>query len=340
MVRELTSVKRYPFAIWSLPGSSSWKGIRQLDHGVNTVFDLDSNGFLVAPFDKDKAQKFIRNDQEIQSLDELHNLISIHNKSLTNRIAEPIQLSYDDYLESCRSIIDSLNRGEADKVVLSRVKSISFDKQPNRFFIRLMESYPQAMVFMYSFGNEIWIGASPEILFKGNLTSFSTMALAGSMPLMDDPQWADKEIQEHAYVENYIEAILKERALKYLKEGPITTKAGPVLHLKTEYKGEIDPPSIKALIKALHPTPAVCGMPLERAKALIKRHEQHDRLDYTGFFGPINNNELNLFVNLRSAMITPNKLHLFLGGGITKDSDPEQEWKETEWKAKTLLSIL
>jgi isochorismate synthase len=340
MAAEFASVKRYPFAIWSLPGSTSWKGIRQLDHLINANFDLDSDGFLVAPFDKDKAPKFIRCDQEIQSLYELENLTSIPIPTIANEIVDPIQLSHEQYVTICRSIIDSLKRGEADKVVLSRVKSVSFTTKIIHFFIQLMESYPKAMVFMYSFGNEIWIGASPETLFKGNSTSFSTMALAGSMPVKEDPQWASKEIQEHAYVEHYIEAILKEKALSYVKDGPNTIQAGPVLHLKSDYQGMIDASSIKPLIKALHPTPAVCGIPLEKALALIKQNEQHDRLDYAGFFGPINNNELNLFVNLRSAMISGNKLHLFLGGGITKDSDPEQEWKETEWKAKTLLSIL
>lgn len=340
MAEELASIKRYPFAIWSLPGSTTWKGIRQLDHVVKPEFDLDSKGFLIAPFDKDKGQKFIRCDQEIQTIEELEELTSIPTRSFGNGKGDPIQISYDNYIKSCQSIIDSLKRGEAAKVVLSRVKTISFNIKPILFFNKLMESYPNAMVFMYSFGNEIWIGASPETLFKGDLTSFSTMALAGSMPVNKDPKWTDKEIQEHAYVENYIEAILKGKELNYVKEGPSTVQAGPVLHLKSEYKGKIEAMEIKPLINALHPTPAVCGIPLEKALDLIKQNEKHDRMDYTGFFGPIANNELNLFVNLRSAMILGDKLHLFLGGGITKDSDPDQEWKETEWKAKTLLSIL
>jgi isochorismate synthase len=340
MAEEASRAKRHPFAIWSLPGSSNWKGIRQHDDVIKTEFELDTEGFLVAPFQKEKPIKFIRHDIEIRSLEELDHLTSFSTKSDDNLKDEPVQIRYQDYLTTCQLLIDSLKRGEAAKVVLSRIKSVPFEIEPIHFFIKLMEAYPNAMVFMYSFGEEIWIGASPETLFKGDSGSFTTMALAGSMPLTEDPEWKSKETEEHAYVENYIEAILDKKELSYVKEGPSTIQAGPVLHLKSQYSGQIESTEIKSFIEALHPTPAVCGIPLLKALELIKQFEKHDRLDYAGFFGPAANNELNLFVNLRSAMISGDKMHLFLGGGITKDSDAVQEWKETELKAETLLSIL
>ena len=73
---------------------------------------------------------------------------------------------------------------------------------------------------------------------------------------------------------------------------------------------------------------------------MISNTEAHQRFDYTGYFGSVFNKELKLFVNLRSARYSNGEALLYLGGGITKDSTIEDEWKETEIKAQTLLSIL
>jgi isochorismate synthase len=92
------------------------------------------------------------------------------------------------------------------------------------------------------------------------------------------------------------------------------------------------------LLIKLHPTPAVCGIPKENAKEMIREFEKHRRGDYTGYFGPVKTGDVSLFVNLRSAFVNNNKMFLFIGGGITADSKPEKEWDETELKAKTLLN--
>ncbi|MEZ4906141.1 MAG: chorismate-binding protein [Saprospiraceae bacterium] len=72
-------------------------------------------------------------------------------------------------------------------------------------------------------------------------------------------------------------------------------------------------------------------------------NENHKRKYYTGFCGHINiveNNELSLFVNLRSMEIYKNSFVLYLGGGIIKGSNPDSEWQETENKALTLSKML
>jgi len=90
------------------------------------------------------------------------------------------------------------------------------------------------------------------------------------------------------------------------------------------------------------PTPAVAGQPKEDAIQFIKELEPHDRDYYTGFLGPVAQakGEIDLFVNLRCLKITPDYLSLYVGGGITLDSDPADEWNETRWKAESLLKIL
>jgi isochorismate synthase len=95
------------------------------------------------------------------------------------------------------------------------------------------------------------------------------------------------------------------------------------------------------LVEALHPTPAVAGQPKDEAIRYIKELEPHDREYYTGFLGPVTKDrEMDLFVNLRCMKVTPEFLALYVGGGITLDSDPADEWEETRLKAESLLQIL
>jgi isochorismate synthase len=94
------------------------------------------------------------------------------------------------------------------------------------------------------------------------------------------------------------------------------------------------------LIRSLHPTPAVCGLPREKALQLIEKHETHNRNLYAGLIGYKSKEELNVFVNLRCMQVTENDFLLYVGGGITDQSIPENEWNETENKAKTLMRVL
>jgi isochorismate synthase len=85
----------------------------------------------------------------------------------------------------------------------------------------------------------------------------------------------------------------------------------------------------------------VAGQPKDDAIRFIKELEPHDREYYTGFLGPVTkDSEIDLFVNLRCMKITPKYLSLFVGGGITLDSDPADEWAETHLKVESLLKIL
>ncbi len=82
-------------------------------------------------------------------------------------------------------------------------------------------------------------------------------------------------------------------------------------------------------------------MPQKEAQAYIDQHEGHDRSLYSGFLGECKTDgEVQLFVNLRCMQIMENELDLFIGGGITADSEPEEEWKETEQKATILKRFL
>jgi isochorismate synthase len=95
------------------------------------------------------------------------------------------------------------------------------------------------------------------------------------------------------------------------------------------------------LVKALHPTPAICGLPKEEALRFILENENYDRKYYAGFLGEWNKaNQSDLFVNLRCLEVENEKVNLYVGCGITKDSNPEKEFIETENKSMTMRNIL
>ena len=100
-----------------------------------------------------------------------------------------------------------------------------------------------------------------------------------------------------------------------------------------------------SLVDLLHPTPAVCGLPKEAAKQFILENENYNRSYYTGFLGELNmglqnKNDSHLFVNLRCMEIEKNEAYIYVGGGITKESNPEEEWEETVAKSNIMLKVL
>ena len=332
---HITIESDFPFAFWSLPGSSKWQGIVQDNTQIETAISEIVEGFLVCPFNKESGLRIIRPDTKITMLDDFDIVNSNASKSEI-----PKETSKEEYLTQCTLLIDKIKNGESAKVVLSRVKKKACGLDAKTLFLRLLDKYPQAMVFMYSFGDEVWIGASPETLLKVENGDFMTMALAGSKGVNEQREWTEKEMKEQAYVEVYIENILKNNNISFHKIGPKDISAGPVNHLLTEFKGKLEKSDFSPLLNELHPTPAVCGIPLQEANNIINHLELHNRRDYTGFIGPIYSDKAHMFVNLRSAMLVNQDLFLYLGGGITEGSIPEEEWNETELKADTLLSIL
>ena len=105
--------------------------------------------------------------------------------------------------------------------------------------------------------------------------------------------------------------------------------------------------TLKKVIAALHPTPAVCGLPKQSAKNFIRENEGYNREYYSGFLGELNLDlvtfktaQTDLFVNLRCVKILKDKAQLFIGCGITKDSNPEAEYIETINKSMTMKKII
>jgi isochorismate synthase len=197
-----------------------------------------------------------------------------------------------------------------------------------------------------------WLGATPELLVRvEEKRIFKTVALAGTKVFeeginLKNVAWTQKEIEEQALVSRYIINNFKKIRLREFEEhGPKTVIAGNLMHLKTEFSVDMKatnfPQLGSVMLDLLHPTSAVCGMPLEPSLEFLKQHEGYDREFYSGFLGPVNmNNAIDIFVNLRCMQLFEGQAIVYAGAGVTVDSVPEHEWEETEMKLNTLLNVI
>ena len=184
------------------------------------------------------------------------------------------------------------------------------------------------------------MGATPERLITMSGNRLQTMALAGTRPY-GSSEWGNKEKEEQEFVVREIGNTLKQytasELIKYSDAETIC--AGHLEHLRTTITAELSISPIDAA-QALHPTPAVGGVPKQMALDYIGRHEQLDRSLYSGFLGVVSPDQTSLFVNLRCMSIQDHMATVYVGGGITEKSDPQGEWQEVLQKANTMGRIL
>ena len=179
---------------------------------------------------------------------------------------------------------------------------------------------------------------------SGKNGNWKTDALAGTKKISKDDAviWDDKNRLEQQIVVEYMQQQLIKAGIKSTYSEPKTIRSGNLAHLKSEFSFHIDDSSkIGSLLNLLHPSPAVCGFPKKEAFDFITKNEGYDRKYYSGFLGYLDvDNKTDLFVNLRCMQIFKQNLRLFAGGGILPSSELISEWKETEYKLQTILSII
>lgn len=354
-----------PFVLYKQPSSSILQAFFMKEDTPYST-DFQEAGFCFFPFDAAQQNYFFPYKKS------LYNEVQLTDLKLNNDFIKSDTLIEEDEDEKRKHIqlisetIHHLKKEEYQKIVLSRPIHIPFDNiNALAIFERLLVSYPTAMVYMWYHPHEgIWIGATPETLVQFKSKQLKTMALAGTRVYREgfEPDWKDKEREEQELVSTYIQQKLKPFS-NHLKISPTYSKqAGNLVHLNTDISARIDVTKLEEVILSLHPTPAVCGLPTQKAKEYILQNEHYNRSFYTGFLGEIQlpkeksrsnskrnqealaikqlSRETNLYVNLRCMKVEDNYCKLFVGGGITSASNATDEWKETRYKSETLLKVL
>jgi isochorismate synthase len=256
-----------------------------------------------------------------------------------------------DFIYQVNKAVAAMNDGEFHKVVLSKIRleKVPNDFEPETFFLKLCEKYPTAFVYMIQLPEVgCWMGATPEPLLVIEEERVKTVSLAGTQIATDAEvdaySWSSKEVEEQAIVTNFVEKTIQSLGInKYNKIGPKNYRAANLIHIKTTFEfAQTDlNDRFSDLLKALHPTPSVGGLPKTEARDFILANEKHDRSYYTGFLGPVNINEkINIFVNLRCLQLFEKQFVLYSGAGITASSIAENEWIETDNKMMTMMNAI
>lgn len=340
--------KEIPFVVYRKPNDTIVSGVFMEDDLLCYTDDFSESGFVFAPFDADKKAILFPIEKAIIISEKIVN---------TNFIVEDKNFRMDDFskkhhIELVAKTIDEIHENHLKKVVVSRREDVQISEfDLIEIYQKLLQNYQNAFVYVWFHPKVgLWFGATPETLLNTENSAFKTMSLAGTQVYKNTENvvWKSKELEEQQLVTDFIKSQLKSISSNLKIDKTETVKAGNLLHLRTKVTGRLHEKSnLKTLIRALHPTPAVCGLPREKAKKFILENENYDRGFYTGFLGELNLKnkqskiiKSSLFVNLRCMKITNTTASIFVGGGITKDSNAKKEWEETVSKSKVMKRVL
>lgn len=322
--------ERKVFSLYSSQPPEKIKSLKALDN---------KTGFVIAPFETDKKSPILLlhiEKTEVLSMDtEVGNT---ENTECVNTLDDGVS----QYMRNFESISEKLDSEKFLKIVLARKKDVKRSiKHYESLFYKACRLYPhQFICLINTVTSGVWLMATPELLLSGNSGKYSTMALAGTM--RNACEWSDKNRAEQQYVSDYINDVLCRNAIDVKSNSPHTVMAADLYHLCTDFSFHLsDSSSLGSLLAALHPTPAVCGIPADITKEYIISHEGFDRGYYSGFCGMLNPGDTAfLYVSLRCMKIMRDMVSVYAGGGLIKGSIVDDELRETEYKMHSMLRIL
>lgn len=266
------------------------------------------------------------------------------------------------YADGVRRALELIDAGGLEKVVLARALELTSQDPVSvpDLLTRLVLADPGA----YAFAADVTaagdpaprtlVGASPELLVSREGDTVVANPLAGSRPRSGDAaeneariaelRASAKDRAEHAMVADQVAGVLRRFCTEVdAPDGPDVIGTPTMWHLSSRITGRLADPSVSALhlAHALHPTPAVCGVPVPAARDAIRAIEPADRGYYSGMTGWVDaDGDGEWVLAIRGAEVCERTVRLFAGAGVVAGSDPEAEVAETRAKFRTLLRAI
>lgn len=348
--------QRQPFAAYAMPGeddiqflSRPMTGDEDASEENRAYLDIpDWQGFFINRFGNDEEYTvgISRNPEPANPSAGLN----------ADIIPTTLSTSAAEHGQMVRTAISRIERGKVDKIVLAQVTAALSQRSPSKAFMELHGRFPNTFRYIcYTAETGIWMAATPELLVDYDVSNYSlhTMALAGTREAGCASPWDYKNYVEHTMVVTFILNILNYSHFLPLRRDFTELRYGKIEHLYTPIDAYLRSThrdkaweELNSLMRTLSPTPAICGFPPTTAYTTIRELESFDRHCYGGYVGVKEGTRIRAFVNLRCAFVAPcviadgSKAYLYnvyAGGGITEDSIPEDEWKETLAKAQSML---
>lgn len=309
------------------------------------------------------AQNFLsytpQDDLNSKHTAEVQNFIKeLARKSLTEKSSASIKkISDDDFPMWKNKVIESVNEikeNKLQKIVLARKVDYQISGKViwNYVFEKLNSEYPDCLNFLIKSHQDYFFGSSPELLGKFEKDLFRTEALAGSINRGSD-EYEDSDLalllsaskknkKEHDFVIEHLRDKLHQHLINIkIDETPLIKRLKNIQHLQTKIFGKLKEwPKYFQLIDSIFPTPAICGIPTKQSLNELKILEGFDRGLYSGIIGSFNlSGDAEFFVAIRSALVSEDKLTAFAGCGIVEESNPDEEFNETELKLQPIISL-
>ena len=242
--------------------------------------------------------------------------------------------------------------GDIMQVVLSQRMSQDFPASPLTLYRALRALNPSPYMFFYNFGDFHVVGASPEILVRLENGKVTVRPIAGTRPRGKTPEedvalatelLADpKERAEHVMLmdlgRNDLGRVAETGSVK-VTDNMTIERYSHVMHIVSNVEGRLKAgQDAIAVMKATFPAGTVSGAAKVRAMEIIDELEPTKRGVYAGAVGYLGfNGDMDLAIAIRTAVVKDGRLYVQAGGGIVADSVPQNEWQETQNKARAVL---
>lgn len=315
---------------------------------LNGIGDLrGKSGFVFAPFHADDSAPLALLDVATHDVMNVACVVETKPHDFTEKE------SRQDYRRAFDRMQARMAGTSLKKVVLARRADMELAEplEAHEVFAKACAMYPHQMVALVSTTlTGTWLMATPELLIERQGDMWTTMALAGTMATPGP--WSEKNMREQRIVADYIHDCLTRRCAFVNQQPPRTVTAARLFHLRTDFEFALrDGADIVDVLNDLFPTPAVCGMPKQKAMEAILEEEALDRRYYSGFCGPwslphassassANDVATVLYVSLRCMEMEGKSLSLYAGGGLLDESEEATEWEETEKKMQTMKALI
>ncbi len=259
-----------------------------------------------------------------------------------------------EWTDEVAHAVSRIEAGELRKVVLATAMEVGLEGRLDvpATLERLRRTYPNCFRFLLQPTEETsFFGPPPERLVRLEAGRVATEALAGSVGRHENPERDDdlgRSLLESEKLQHeqrlVVDAICEQlRPFGAVREGEQgVRKLTNIQHLQTPISIDLDREThVLEIVEALHPTPAVGGLPPETAMETIRETETFDRGWYAapvGWFDAAGEGEFA--VAIRSAVANGTRATLYAGNGIVADSDPAEEWAEIQHKYRPILDEL
>ncbi|PLR98257.1 isochorismate synthase [Bacillus sp. T33-2] len=265
------------------------------------------------------------------------------------------EIAPESWKKAVEEVVATLGSGELKKVVLARELKLYFRDEIyiEAVLERLIQEQQESFIFAFESNGDCFIGATPERLLKKNESGVFSACLAGSTARGKTPEEDrflgdsllndEKNLIEHQYVVEMISEAMRQTCDEVvLPNKPQLMKMKYIQHLYTPVLGKNrDGTSLLQIAGRLHPTPALGGLPQQLAVEKIRDVEKLDRGMYAAPIGWMDYEGNGEFaVAIRSGLLKGREASLFAGCGIVADSDPDNEYTETNIKFRPMLSAL